>query len=111
MQAKSDIRALLDAVPVKPHVALSVLAELFIGKWYAGDRSRRSGKIQAEVWPGHDVREMADDVYEALEFHAGDLSDLHMPMGLILKKENPVDVDDTSWRNSKASSTGCAASI
>ena len=89
MQAKSDIRALLDAVPVKPHVALSVLAELFIGKWYAGDRSRRSGKIQAEVWPGHDVREMADDVYEALEFHAGDLSDLHMPMGLIFEEGEP----------------------
>ena len=38
-QARADIRARLAAVPVKPHVALSVLAELFIGKSYAGDRS------------------------------------------------------------------------
>ena len=85
-QARADIRALLAAVRVKPHVALSVLAELFIGKSYAGDRSRRLGKTQAEVWPGRDVREMADDVYEALEWHAGELSDLYYPMRLIFEE-------------------------
>ena len=82
-QARADIRALLAEVPLKPHVALSVLAELFIGKSYAGDRSRRLGKTQVEVWPGRDLREMADDVYEALEWHAGELSDLYLPIGSI----------------------------
>lgn len=89
VQACSDIRALLDAVPVEPHVALSVLAELFIGKWYAGERSRRLGKTQAEMWPGHDVGEMADDVYEALECYAGELRDLYMPMAFVFEEGEP----------------------
>ena len=89
-RACSDLRGLLETVAVRPAVALSALASLLIGKAYVCDKAHRQGTTHDEVWPGSDIPEVVEDVYEALETLSkreidGDVrGDLNLPVASVL---------------------------